>query len=134
MAGQKLKILPGPAAYYVDRWRLSGTLEIGGAFLRRYPVGIGPERKTPSGIFSIHDKQANPEWYFNGSRIPFGDPRNILGTRWMGFEDPADYGIHGTTKPETVGTPSSNGCVRMRNADVEELFDMVPRGTSVTVQ
>ncbi len=53
----------------------------------------------------------------------------------MGFEDPhADYGIHGTTQPETVGTQSSAGCVRMRNEEVEELFTFLPRGTRVVIE
>jgi lipoprotein-anchoring transpeptidase ErfK/SrfK len=36
------------------------------------------------------------------------------------------YGIHGTTQPNSVGTPASQGCIRMRNEDVEELFDIIP--------
>ena len=41
-----------------------------------------------------------------GRAIPFGDPENILGTRWMGFENSPGargYGIHGTARPETIG-------------------------------
>jgi lipoprotein-anchoring transpeptidase ErfK/SrfK len=43
------------------------------------------------------------------------------------------YGIHGTNKPETVGQAVSHGCVRMRNDDIERLFEMVPVGTPVFI-
>jgi lipoprotein-anchoring transpeptidase ErfK/SrfK len=78
----------------------------------------------------------DPPWYRRGERIEHGDPRNILGTRWMGFKPTSDltgYGIHGTTQPESVPGRVSNGCIRMRNADVEELFEWVPKGTKVYV-
>ena len=45
----------------------------------------------------------------------------------------AGYGIHGTTEPESIGYQCTEGCVRMRNADVEELFAVLPVGAEVTV-
>ena len=55
--------------------------------------------------------------------------------RELGFNDPfAEYGIHGTTEPDTVGQAISQGCVRMRNPDVEELFDLVPLETAVEIR
>ena len=69
--------------------------------------------------------------------IPFGDPRNPLGTRWIGwFEDGlrTSYGFHGTQEPESVGNASSDGCVRFHNADVEVLFEILPEGASVVVR
>ena len=44
------------------------------------------------------------------------------------------YGIHGTWEPEGVGERVSQGCVRMRNEDVEVLYDLLPKGARVTVQ
>ncbi len=41
--------------------------------------------------------------------------------------------IHGTPDSEPMGIPRSHGCIRMRNADVIELFDKVPVGTPVTI-
>ena len=43
------------------------------------------------------------------------------------------YGIHGTWDESTIGRQSSAGCVRMRNADVAEIFMLLPRGTPVTI-
>jgi lipoprotein-anchoring transpeptidase ErfK/SrfK len=42
--------------------------------------------------------------------------------------------IHGTKHEDKVGTPDSCGCVRMRNADVIELFDLVDEGTPVVIE
>ncbi|MDX9751778.1 MAG: L,D-transpeptidase [Flavobacteriales bacterium] len=41
--------------------------------------------------------------------------------------------IHGTANERSIGTPSSRGCIRMRNADVIELYDQVPVGALVVV-
>jgi lipoprotein-anchoring transpeptidase ErfK/SrfK len=50
----------------------------------------------------------------------------------MGF-NLAGYGIHGTTEPETIGKQATQGCIRMVNSDVEELYAIVPEGTEVTI-
>jgi lipoprotein-anchoring transpeptidase ErfK/SrfK len=71
----------------------------------------------------------NPVWRDKA----FGDPENILGTRWMGFKEMTSYGVHGTTQPETVPGKKSAGCVRMLNADVEEVYDFAIGGTKVTI-
>ena len=41
--------------------------------------------------------------------------------------------IHGTPDSVTLGIPGSHGCIRMRNADLVELFDLVPAGTAVEI-
>lgn len=58
-----------------------------------------------------------------------------FGTRWMGLNVPWGlYGIHGTNKPWSIGQFASHGCIRMRNKDVEELFEWVPIGTPVRIE
>jgi len=136
--GQMLKVLPGDVVYKVSRGRLTGTLYIDGVFIRRYPVGIGPGDATPVGTFSVERKVTNPDWYYDGKKIPYGDPGNILGTRWMGFSVNDDgqgggLGVHGTSLPESVPGRESKGCVRMHNADVEELYDLMPQGGTVKI-
>ena len=42
--------------------------------------------------------------------------------------------IHGTPDSEPMGIAESHGCIRMRNADVIELFDLTPAGTSIWLQ
>lgn len=55
----------------------------------------------------------------------------VLGTRRLELGD--GYGIHGTNEPASIGHAASHGCVRLRNEDVEKLYDMVPVGTPVYI-
>ncbi len=72
----------------------------------------------------------------NGHIIPDfvkGGPGNPLGARALYLGDTA-YRIHGTDKPWTIGQASSSGCIRMMNADVEELYKLAKIGTKVIVE
>jgi lipoprotein-anchoring transpeptidase ErfK/SrfK len=80
----------------------------------------------------VANRIIDPPWYSQEGLIPPDDPRNILGSRWLGFDLPG-YGIHGTTDPASIGKPVTQGCVRLANADVEELFILLPEGTPVTI-
>jgi len=55
----------------------------------------------------------------------------VLGTRRLVLGD--GYGIHGTNAPESIGRSVSHGCVRLKNEDIEKLYDMVPVGTPVYI-
>ena len=102
-------------------------------FFKSYAVGTGKNDNTPRGDFIINLKQKEPIWYKDNSKpIPYGDPENALGTRWMAISSPG-FGIHGTWEPDTVGKASSAGCVRMKNEDVEELYSLVKEGTVVHI-
>ncbi|MDD3704584.1 MAG: L,D-transpeptidase [Clostridiaceae bacterium] len=95
------------------------TLYRTGIMFKAYPIATGKlTTPTPTGIFTIVNKQVNP-----------GGP---FGTRWMGLSKP-HYGIHGTNNPPSIGTSASNGCVRMFNRDVEDLFSYVGVGTAVRI-
>lgn len=142
-AGERLLISWRKPAIVVDKESLKLYFLYGGQVLRSYLVGIGRSDSasglsaTPEGDFEIATKIKNPPWYRRGERIEYGDPRNILGTRWMGFKPTAElqgYGIHGTTQPETIPGRYSNGCVRMLNRNVEEIFEWTPRGTRVYIR
>ncbi len=78
-------------------------------------------------FFQINDHNLNAS--VTGGRRSSLDNLNctILNTGWGG------YGIHGTDAPEGIGTAASNGCIRMLNEDVIELYDMVPLGTKVKI-
>jgi L,D-transpeptidase ErfK/SrfK len=113
----------------------SRTLELysQGSLVKVYRVAIGkPSTPTPLGEFSVFEKEVDPWWFppRTGEAVPSG-PANPLGYRWMGFSPL--YGIHGTNAPWAIGQAVSNGCVRMFEEDVEELFDVVPYGTPVRV-
>ena len=102
--------------------------------IKEYPVAIGkPSTPTPRGFFHIIDKEVNPWWYppnSNGYVVPSG-PSNPLGYRWMGFN--GNYGIHGTNAPWSIGSVISNGCIRMHEEDVEDLFPRVEDNTPVYI-
>jgi lipoprotein-anchoring transpeptidase ErfK/SrfK len=111
-----------------------------GKLFKRYSVGTGKWGKTPAIEFKIVDKIKEPPWtrFTDGKQIEYGDPENVLGTRWMKItsaEHPeiTGFGIHGTWERDSIGKQSSAGCVRMLNEDVEELFDLVPRKTTVII-
>jgi len=103
-----------------------------GQLLKVYPVATGTESNTPLGEFTVANKLENPTWFHEGKTYAPGSPENILGTRWLGFGQEG-YGIHGTTDPDSIGKAVSHGCVRMFNEDVEELYQIVPVGTSVSI-
>lgn len=112
-----------------------------GQVIREYPVATGSTATvTPVGTFSVVVKIPNPSWTNpqTGETVPGGDPANPLGSRWLGLSvgDTAGtkYGIHGTNNPASIGQHITHGCVRMYPADVEELFDLVPVGTQVTIR
>ncbi len=135
--GERLKILKGELSLLVDKSDYTLTILLNGHFIKQYPVGIGKSDKTPVGVFIVDNKLIEPTWYSPEGVYPFGHPKNVLGTRWIGFEDRNDlygYGIHGTANPDSIGKDMSNGCIRMRNENVEELFDFVKSKTRVVMQ
>ena len=103
-------------------------------------VGVGKQgAETRPGRYTIKDKQENPPWHRPGEpMVAFGDPENPLGTRWMSWDDENGWhstlGFHGTDDESGIGGEVSDGCIRMRNADVEVLYDILPVGSVVDVQ
>jgi len=113
----------------------SRTLELysNNSLIKDYPIAIGkPSTPSPLGNFQIIEKEVDPWWFppRTGQSIPSG-PDNPLGYRWMGFAPL--YGIHGTNAPWAIGLAVSNGCIRMHEENVEELFEVVSYGTPVRI-
>lgn len=101
-----------------------------GRVLRVFPTAVGaPKSPSPAGAYKIVVRIPDPTWYGKGRIVPPGKS-NPLGTRWLGLSVKG-YGIHGTNNPASIGHNASHGCIRMRNRDVEQLFDMVSVGDSV---
>ena len=129
---QKLKIPKGTFSIVVDKSQNQLLLTEDDQFIKLYPVATGKEDSTPEGTFKIVNRIPDPVWYKQGATVPPDSPENILGTRWLGI-DKQGYGIHGSVDPSSIGQAVTAGCVRMTNGDVEELFDIVPVGTEVTI-
>lgn len=130
--GVNLKVVNGTFAVRVNKTKNILVLYLDQKPLKHYRVATGIEDGTPAGNFKIVSKEENPTWYKAGAVVPPGSPANHLGTRWLGFDYPG-YGIHGTTEPESIGKHVTSGCVRMRNSEVEELYDVLPLGALVTI-
>ncbi len=137
-AGRTLKVLQGPFNVIVDLKRFELTVHAFGYYVRRYPVGIGRDGATPVGVFQVVDKVVNPTYYGPDGVIAADDPANPLGERWLAINDESGsldgYGIHGTIEPESIGKAASRGCIRMRDADLVELYDLLTVGSEVTIR
>jgi len=130
--GRKVKIYTAPFSILVDKSQNTLILKTDEEIIKTYIVSTGKNNSTPVGTFKITNKLINPTWFKAGAVVPADSPENILGTRWLGF-DLAGYGIHGTTEPQSLGKQATQGCVRMANPEVEELYAIVPVGTEVTI-
>ena len=131
----------------------------GGELRARFPVstsrfGPGMEPgsfRTPLGRFRVGEKivaGAGPGTIFKG-REPVGgnglgsSEEDLVLTRilWLEGTEPSNANtreryiyIHGTNHEDAIGQPASHGCVRMKNADIVELFEMVPCGAEVRIE
>lgn len=104
-----------------------------GEIVKVYPVAVGkPSTPSPSGEFKVVNRVTNPTYYHNGQIIPAG-PANPVGTRWIGLSQKG-YGIHGTNQPRSIGRAASHGCIRMAKADLEELFEILRPGDTVSIR
>ena len=118
----------------------------------RYGVGVGRAGLEFTGTATIDVKKEWPTWrptpdmiereprtysrFVDNDYIMPGGPDNPLGARALYlFQNGVDtyFRIHGTTQPQTIGSSISNGCIRLTNEHVADLYDRVPVGTVVTV-
>jgi lipoprotein-anchoring transpeptidase ErfK/SrfK len=115
-------------------------VEPGGKAMR-YGIGVGRPGFTWAGTHTVSAKKEWPDWVPPKEmleRQPFlphfmpGGPRNPLGARAM-YLGSTLYRIHGSNEPWTIGQNVSSGCIRLRNADVMDLYDRVKVGTKVVV-
>lgn len=118
----------------------------------RYGVGVGKAGLEFQGTATIQVKKEWPTWrptdemierdprsygkFKDNDYVQPGGPGNPLGARALYlFQNGRDtyFRIHGTTAPKSIGRSVSNGCIRMLNSHVKDLYERVPVGTLVTV-
>lgn len=111
---------------------------VGGKSIR-YPVAIGAPEEMWTGVEFVADKRTNPTWTpvsadgrAAGNPVPGGDPANPLGRHAI-YLGRTLWRIHGTIAPGLIGAAASNGCIRMHNEHIAELYDRVTVGTEVFV-
>ena len=144
--GGKLEVWPGPWKIVIRKetrlLELYQCDENGKADLFAvFEVGVGRQDRTPEGKFVISSRLKDPEWRSPDGRIfAPGEPGNELGAYFLklaatGTPDKpiVGYGIHGTADESSVGRSWSSGCIRMRNAEVELLYLLVPEKTPVEI-
>lgn len=144
----KTKLPPGEIHVDPNTYSLYWTLPKGKAI--RYTVGVGRGDLFIPGIFHVGAKKEWPSWtptkemiarspshyaqYADG--MP-GGPNNPLGARALYLFDDVRgdtfLRIHGTPEPWTIGSAVSNGCVRLVNDHVTQLYDTVPMDTRVVL-
>ncbi len=114
----------------------------GGGRALRYGIGVGREGFQWQGLLNVTRKAEWPDWTPPSEMIarqPYlprfmaGGPGNPMGARAM-YLGTTVYRIHGTNRPDTIGTAVSSGCFRLVNADVADLYERVPVGTKVIVR
>jgi len=115
-------------------------IEPGGRAMR-YGVGVGRPGFTWAGVHMITAKKEWPDWVPPEEMLErqpglphfmAGGPNNPLGARAM-YIGSTLYRIHGSNEPWTIGHNVSSGCIRLRNADVIDLYNRVKVGARVVV-
>ncbi|MBM4017681.1 MAG: LysM peptidoglycan-binding domain-containing protein [Planctomycetes bacterium] len=134
-AGQSLKVLQGPVNVEIFKERHELQAWIGDVCIRIYPIAVGKGNSTPEGTFVVRNKVQNPPYQpqhkARSEHREAGAPDNPLGSRWIDIGN--HYGVHGTIDPPSIGHDVSEGCIRMHNKDVEELYDLVVVGASKVI-
>jgi lipoprotein-anchoring transpeptidase ErfK/SrfK len=130
-----------PGTVVIDTPNTYLYLVLGNGRAIRYGIGVGRDGFTWSGIKHIEKKAEWPDWTPPAEmleRQPYlprfmaGGPGNPLGARAM-YLSGSVYRIHGTNAPHTIGQRVSSGCIRLVNADVEDLYQRVRVGAKVVV-
>ena len=141
-AGETIKVIHGPFHARIYRSTFTMDLYLQETFIRSLPVGLGkPGRETPIGLWVVKPggKLISPPWTDPDTlkRYKADDPDYPLGSRWIGLEGiqgeaegRIGFAIHGTKKPEQIGTAGSRGCIRLRDDDVILTYSLLMPGLS----
>lgn len=146
--GQTIKTLKGPFHAVVNKTAFTLDLYLGAPggpdslYITTFKVGLGQQDSTPVGLWKCTQgsKLKNPTYHSPRGQgiIAADDPNNPLGEYWIGLTGlegaavgKTSYGIHGTIDPNSIGTMSSMGCIRLGNADIEQVFKMLFEGKSL---
>ncbi len=124
-AGEQMGSYQTPRGRHVVGNKIGADMPLYGVFSARQPTG---EVWNPQ----LAVEHPNSDWIL--SRILWLDGRETGKNQGGDVDTHARFiYIHGTSEEHLIGTPVSHGCVRMRNADVVDLFDLVEEGTPVTI-
>lgn len=142
-AGQTIKVIHGPFHALVNLSTFTLDLYLQTMYVKSYKIGIGKEEHaTPTGTWRVASggKLIKPTWTDpdSGRVYKASDPDYPLGSRWIaldGIDGDAKgrtgFAIHGTKEPETIGSRSSRGCIRLFNGEAIELYNLLEEGKSL---
>ncbi|MBL7214890.1 MAG: L,D-transpeptidase family protein [Phycisphaerae bacterium] len=141
-AGTKIKVIDGPFNAVIYKSSFTMDLYLQNVYIKTYRVGLGTiDHETPSGRWRVKrgGKLISPRWTDpDTGKVYVGSaPDYPLGSRWIAIEgldedtkDRTGFAIHGTKDPESIGTRSSRGCIRLYNGDAIELYNLLQEGLS----
>jgi len=124
--GEKNGSFCTPRGRHIVRARIGAGQPLGAVFVRRRPTG---EVWTPA----LHEKYPGRDWMLTRLLWLSGCER---GRNRLGDVDTMRrmIYIHGAPDSAEMGKPGSHGCIRMRNADIAELFELVPPYAKVEIR
>jgi hypothetical protein len=135
--GQHLKVVNGPFHAIVSRSTFTLDLYLQTTYVRSFKVGLGQDKmETPTGLWRVSKggKMIKPKWTDpkTGKTFEGEAPDYPLGSRWIGLDGidgnakgRTGFAIHGTKDPQSIGTRSSQGCIRLYNGDVIMVYNMM---------
>jgi LysM repeat protein len=141
-AGETIKVIHGPFHARVCLSTFTMDLYLQDTFVRSFRVGVGkPGRETPTGLWRVKlgGKMISPKWTDPDTHKTYqpDDPDYPLGSRWIALEGVtgeakgrSGFAIHGTKKPDEIGTAGSRGCIRLYNGDVILVYNLLTPGLS----
>jgi LysM repeat protein len=140
--GQQLKVVNGPFHAIVSHSTFTMDIYLQTTYVRSFRVGLGKdESPTPTGLWraSIGGKMIKPKWTDpkTGKTYQGDAPDYPLGSRWVGLDGiegsakgRTGFAVHGTKDPQTIGTKSSQGCIRLFNGEAIMVYNMMMPGYS----
>lgn len=144
--GQTLKIIQGPLHARVIKHRFLMDIYANDQngqpiYIKSYRVGLGTDDSTPIGSWRVEPgrKAINPDWRDDRTNQYYAsnNPENPIGEYWLALEGTdaitkprTGYGIHGTIDPDSIGTMASRGCIRLRDEDIAEVYNLLVEGDS----
>jgi lipoprotein-anchoring transpeptidase ErfK/SrfK len=142
-AGATIKVINGAFNARVYRSTFTMDLYLQNTYVKSFTVGLGkPGMETPTGRWRVKSdgKLVKPIWTdpVTGRTYHPEDKDYPLGSRWIaldGIEGNAvgkkGFAIHGTNSPEQIGTPGSQGCIRLHNGDAVTVYNLMIPGVSL---
>ncbi|MGA2070606.1 MAG: L,D-transpeptidase family protein [Sedimentisphaerales bacterium] len=142
-AGVAIKVINGPFHVRVYRSTFTMDLYLQNTYVKSFLVGLGKAgMETPTGRWRAKEggKLIQPIWTdpVSGKTYHPEDPDYPLGSRWIALEGlegaavgKTGFAIHGTKNPEQIGTPGSQGCIRLHNGDAILVYNLMMPGQSL---